>query len=173
MCIVIDAHLIREFYREVKQGQSSATAPITPIIESLSQDRPAYLDDNGMIKHKWRTHTGNEWFWGWYPRALQEDKIQFVAACPRSSVRIRLQRDCGFPVQSRKMWYLRTSEAVADELGDCVLLTEDLHFYDPTEVGCGNSRKERILANRAGCVVGVLVDIDVAVHCAASCPRVP
>lgn len=169
MGIVIDAHVIRAFYCEVTGGQSDATAAVSSILESLSQDNPAYLDDGGMIKHKWRRHVNNEWFSGWFPRALADDRIQFIDAQNPSTVRNHLGSQCGFPVQSRRIWYIRTSEAVADEEGDCVLLTEDLHFYEPSEVNCDNDRKERILVNRIGCVVGVLAGINVSVHCVDTC----
>lgn len=169
MCMIIDAHVMREFYLEVTQGQSSATEAVTPIIDTLSHENPAYLDENGMIKHKWRTNVKNEWFSGWFPRALAADKIRFIEPLNPSTVRNRLASDCGFPIQSRKIWYIRTGEAVANEEGACVLLSEDLHFYEPGEKNCGSDRKERILRNRVGCVVEILDDVDVSVHCVATC----
>lgn len=161
---VIDANVFAAFYQEfVLEDDPPLTAPATPIVQSLSIEEPGFIDDNGWIEYEWSNKAETEWFEGWLARSLQAGTVERIEAENDEVLRRRL-RDVGFPVDTRDIWYIRTARAVSGTDQTVTLVSEDMHFFSPTEKEASGPRKRRLLVHRTGPVVNVAEEWSIYIH---------
>ena len=153
---VIDAQVVLGYFQEtVQEREPSLTGKPSLVIRRLGREDHVFLDDSNQIEHEWRNPVPNEWFDAWYAKLLTEGAAVLVPTQTCTALRKQLWK-LGFPRNSRDIWYVRTASAVADFHGAAVILTEDMHFYNPSEKGCPAKRRNKILLSGDGPVATYL-----------------
>lgn len=168
MELVLDAQIIKGFFDEDVIGIAhSLTESPGLIIDRLGSSDRANLDDGGQIQEEWKRPVDSEWFDVWYARLLADDAAREISVGTNQQLRSQL-RNLGFPVRGpagRDLWYVRTANAVADELGSsaagrnplAMIVSEDLHFYSPAEKATARGdARTKILLSGAGPVARLL-----------------
>lgn len=168
MSRVLDAQVVKGYFEESVLGiESDLTGSPVELVESLRPDCRAYVDSGGIIEHEYDNLVDSEWFQAWYAERLIGDELVPIetATCHGE---MRKLRKCGFP-NSRDRWYVRTALAVVQKDNMCVLVTEDLDFYDPAIKGRAGRRKA-VLLKRKGPVAKYLRSCAVEVYPVADAP---
>jgi len=174
MDMVIDAQVVCAYFREtVHETEPPLTGRASVVVDRLGMQDQVFLDESCHIEHEWRNVVPVEWFEAWYAKLLETGAAALIPATTCQALSRKL-RQLGFPRNSRDIWYVRTASAVADFHGAAVILTEDMHFYDPSEKGCPAKRRVRILRAGHGPVAGYLArKANIAVMCVETyCQRV-
>ena len=171
--LVIDANVVKGHFQEAYLGiPHGLSASTLPLFGCLGHSCRANMDHKGIIAHEWRQTVSPEWFDAWYATLLIEDKVRVVTAVP-CQVLLKRLRVAGFP-QSRDAWYVRTAAAVAARGGKAVIVSEDLHFFNPAAKGCGSAERGHVLRQGVGPVRSLLLreGIQVVALCNSKWPSV-
>jgi len=178
MEIVIDANIINGFYKEDVLGiPSTLTGSVVEMFtRSQNQGSVICLDEGGQIESEWRNVVPDDWFDVWYSKLLVEDKAIIVPVHTCHQLLNQLWR-LGFP-RSRDKWYIRTAKTVVDyKKGQdedilCVLITEDLDFYDPSKKKTANAQQRvQVLKFGRGCIADKLYLESILVTCVQNLPK--
>jgi hypothetical protein len=156
MEIVIDAQVVWGYFKEaILELEPSLTGRAEPVFERLGSEDLAFLDQEGHIEHEWRSVIDREWFDPWYARLLSAGAATLIPVETCNMLRKQLER-LGFPRSHKDIWYVRTAKAVADHYGQVIIVTEDMHFYDPTQKKTNAKHRRRILLSGDGQVARYL-----------------
>ncbi len=170
--LVIDANVIKGHFQEaylcIAHGLSASTVPL---FSRLGRSFRANVDDKGIIAHEWRQVVAPEWFDAWYGTLLIEDKV-IVMTAARCPMLLKRLRAAGFP-QSRDAWYVRTAAAVVARDGKAMIITEDVHFFDPAVKGCGSAERAHVLRQGIGPVRKLLLREGIEVAAVCNCKVAP
>jgi len=152
MAIVIDAQILKGFFQEVvlNIGHGLSASPAL-LFNSGFRVHPIHVDDKGNFKHEWRAVVQPEWFDAWYADQIRDGVIREVAAPSDQQLKKQLS-NIGFPVTGRDIWYARVCCHVAQTVGLCIFISEDLDFYEPKAKRSGSKYRNKILINELGSV---------------------
>jgi len=144
--MIIDANVIKGFFQEDVLGlPSGLTESPAVIFASLSNELRIFVDSIAIMENEWRNVVEREWFDGWYSSMLTSDKIQIIKPKinPYFAKKLYL---LGFP-KNRDIWYVRTAEAVSIMNNICILVSEDIHFYDPKKGSTSGKARLKVLCS--------------------------
>jgi hypothetical protein len=145
MNIVVDANIVKGYFDiAVKGGETALTSSPIEIFDNMPDSQVIYIDDSGQIEYEWRKVCEGEWFDGWLPRLFQEDKVREIP-CKTCSMLKRRLREIGFPVNTKDFWYIKTAKSAVDIADMISLITEDMHFFEPSLCGGSSNTRERII----------------------------
>lgn len=149
MDAVIDANVVCGYYKEAILGKANdLTGPVTPIFDRLGNEDTAYIDEGGQVESEWRRVVENEWFEIWFTDSIRDGLIKRIGVETCRDLFVKLTV-LGFPA-SRDRWHIRVAKKVAESTNLCVLLTEDLDFYDPKKKLGSSKTRTSILLGEAG-----------------------
>lgn len=174
MRIVIDAQIVKGYFQEIMGiSQSDLTGEATPIFNRIGQTDHVYLDENGQIKNEWRNTVDPDWFEAWYPTLLRDGGAYEIPIQTCEHIKKRLI-SFGFPSRgssSKDIWYVRVGKAVTNLFSRTIIITEDLHFYDPPKKGCSSKERMKILHSGRGPVSNYLErNENIGIRCVANYP---
>ena len=156
MGLIIDSHVFKGYYIErVLEKKSELTYDPTIIFEDSGIASEIYFDNKEIIENEWRSLVDRYWFDVWFADMLTNNGINYIEP-ERSKDLAKKLFNLGFPIHSKDIWYIRTAKAVSNELGICVLITEDIDFYDPRKKKIQRKKRIDILLNCKGCVAKYL-----------------
>ena len=161
---VIDANVLKEYYQEtVLELSGSLTGSVKLVFE---RDGVIYVDEGGQIEAEWASVVDRDWFEVWYSRQLVEDKIRelSVACFPELGKQLKI---LGFPHGSKDIWYVRTAkQCKAAGIDPCLLVSEDLDFFDPTRKAASGAARRTILEDKNAPIKRMLRNSEsILVHC--------
>lgn len=168
MEIVIDAEIAKGYYEEaVLSKEDGLTASTLPLFNRIGVHDMVHFDSGGHIKAEWKALVDPMWFDAWYPGLLISGGA-FEIDVETCYMTINTLKTYGFP-DSKDVWYVRTAKAVVDTHGKSVLISEDIHFFDPSMGACSGKARKKILIGRKGKVCRFLTGKEkIEVHCVAS-----
>ncbi len=168
--LIVDANVFKSYYDVlIKNITSSLTACPTKIFENLGTTDAyvMYLDTTGIIKQEWSNLVDYQWFNIWYADKLILAHFELVEPCKDNGLETKLTAD-GFPRKGRDWTYIRVTRQVANQQ-QCILATEDIDFYEPSQKGCPAKTRRKILLSSSGKVAKTLKNHAINVKCVASC----
>jgi hypothetical protein len=145
MSAVMDANIVNGISAE-SCGSSHQLSDSPCAVEALvvSSGIPVCMDEGGRIEAEWRRCCDPDWIDNWYVTFSSNANVISISVPLQRMLLRKLQQDCGFP-RSADGIVVRTSVAAAELFGDCMLVTEDLDFYEPAEKQSGNVRRSRYM----------------------------
>jgi hypothetical protein len=150
MGLVVDAQVVKGYFQESVLGApNELTASAIPVFDPAFRGHVIYIDDRGTLQYEWRSAVEPEWFDIWFADLIRDGAISEYPAPADRNLRDQLG-NLGFPATGRDIWYARLSCAISAWVGFCVLISEDLDFYEPREKGCSSKRRRQILYSEAG-----------------------
>lgn len=149
MGVVVDAQVVKGFFLESVLGQpNELTGSAALLFDSTFRRHPIFVDDSGIMQHEWRSLVEPEWFDAWFADLLRDGDVFEIRGVNNKHLRRKLQ-DMGFPT-GRDIRYVNVSVAVCNRTGFCLLVSEDLHFYEPREKSASAERRAEILMTCGG-----------------------
>jgi hypothetical protein len=160
---VVDANILKAFY---EKNVLSINQNLTGCPEQVfSRLRKIYIDDGGKIEHEWRSLVDQEWFNVWLAREITSGRIESIPVKNHQNTCKKL-RAYGFP-SSKDIWYIRTAKEISIiNNSKCVLLTEDIDFFDPKKKSLsGNARVKVLKSNNSNLKKILEKEENIAVMC--------
>lgn len=150
MAVVVDAQILKGFFQEsVLEIDHGLSASPQLVFDAEFRRYPIFVDDQGTIVQEWRSVVEPEWFDTWFTDQIRDGVICEIDAAAEKQLKKALS-NLGFPATGRDIWYARTCNSAAKVNGFCVLVSEDLDFYQPSEKGCSAARREKLLLTESG-----------------------
>ncbi|WP_438392337.1 hypothetical protein [Caballeronia sp. DA-9] len=164
MPTIVDANVLREYYREHVLNIKSELTHSTLLI--FDQARAIFLDDGGQIEHEWGNLVDPYWFSVWLAHKLEFSEINYidVSNCPDLCNHVY---GLGFPKGSRDIWYLRTAMACVSKFKKSSnVVTEDIDFYNPKQKAANGAARIAVLKNANAPIKKTMrKDYDVNICC--------
>jgi hypothetical protein len=170
MELVIDAQIVKSYFMEsVLDKKSELTETTLPVFNRLGSSDHVYLDSDGQIQHEWKNLVDPTWFDEWYYQLLLHGAAHEISVKDCKLI-LRALKQYGFPVHgNRDGWYIKTAKAVSEKFGRSIILSEDMHFFEPSEKASTGVRRRKILVCCKGKVAKHLRNREqIQVHCVAS-----
>lgn len=168
MNLVIDANVLKGYYMETVLNVSNHLTDSTLLIfERLGGEDKVFLDSQGIIEHQWRRLVAEEWFEAWFPSLFIEGKADEIDAYHCQGLKSHL-RNLGFPIHDRDFWYIRTAKSVVNSFGISIMISEDIHFYEPRARGKTSGHRIHLITRSKGQVVNLLRRFNIFVKCVST-----
>ena len=130
---MVDANIIHGVSLEAKDAEHLLSASPSAVLDVLvTSGVPVCADEAGVIEGEWRDCCDPDWIDNWFLTFVSLANFQVLPTSPQPFLLKRLQLDCGFP-KSRDRVLVITSIAASTHFGRCMLLTEDMDFYEPAD----------------------------------------
>lgn len=155
MEVVIDAQVVKGYFQEAVLGMVDSETELTgsaiPLFKRLSTADKAFVDNRKQIEAEWGRVVGDrEWFRAWYIGMLDSEAVLEIAVDTCNSLLKTLQQKAGFPNTTRDVWYVRVAVSVVQKYGTAVIISEDMHFFDPRNAKSSPVYRQRTLATSSG-----------------------
>ena len=136
MLFVIDANIFAGFFR-VCSGVPGEPLTGDPcgLFDLENTAATIAFDAGNHVESEWTRVVPAEWATAWIGDALIKGKIRHFHAVVDPSL-VALLRRFGFPLRgSGDLWYLRLADSSSVKGEGCLVVTEDLDFFDPRQKG--------------------------------------
>jgi hypothetical protein len=150
MGLIVDSNVVKGYYQDTVLGKGhDLTESPRLVFDQEFRKHLIYLDNKQVVWSEWKAAVKDEWFDIWYANLLRDDVIREIPAAAEKNFRKELT-NFGFPFTGRDIWYARVANAVSENFGFAILISEDLDFYEPKEKGCKSARRNDILLKELG-----------------------
>jgi hypothetical protein len=144
--IILDANVFKVIYEDLVNSRKGDGLNLLGHV--LNKD-VIVVDDRDLILTQWRDcccGVEDEYFSQWVTRALIEDKLQRGHISNDPATKKHLKNELGLPKDD--LIYLVLAIGVSAFL----IVSEDIHFYEPAAKKKGGEHKRKIILERSGCV---------------------
>ena len=157
--LVVDANVMALFSKSrILEEVSSART----LIERSKEPGSFAIDSGGKIENQWLTTCGSKPgspFYEWFYQRLKEGVIRPLSGTLHKDDKKHLRIDCGFPNDRFEITYVE----VANVSKTRYVVTEDIHFFEPSLKCDSESKKSKAKETRAGRVCVYLRKLNIRV----------
>lgn len=166
---MIDANVIKGIFDEMLLDRHALTAsPGSFLEECLAKSCRIVLDSGGHILQEWRDPVDQDWFENWFTALVSSANVAEIECGLHNALLKELRSKCGFPNRENS-WLIRAAATAADEVGTCVLATEDMDFFEPKFKKSSAQRQAHLEGKKRGTVCKLLASHDVKVLALCRC----